>query len=89
MHEIQPDIAWIALAVSILTNKNPDRAIDSLVTDPNSYDHTQDSTDLDAELTRLKKAGYTYKEIGLMFNMSWDAVRQRINRYKRRTYHGN
>jgi uncharacterized metal-binding protein len=81
MREIMPEVCWMALYVSILTDKTPERAIDSLVKDPQHYAVGKAVTV--EELIELKK-NHTYDEIGQMFYLTKDTVYRRIKRYKER-----
>ncbi len=72
-HEL--DICWAALALSILTNANPDNALERLYRTPTQQETT-------VKMCLLRETGYTFEEIGKLFGITKTGAFRRINRYK-------
>ncbi|MDT8718298.1 helix-turn-helix domain-containing protein [Clostridium sp. 19966] len=68
---------YYALLLSILKNYTPERSFKLLNGEKVDKEHRRKEA---LDMVELKKAGYTYREIGDMFGVSKDVVYTRIRR---------
>ncbi len=77
---------YLALAVAILANCDSEVAFHMLEYGPaGKHLKREDIRETDImEMSKLKKAGYTYRQIGAMYGLTHGAVYNRIRRFEGR-----
>lgn len=74
------DFNYAALALAILKGYTPEQAF-RVMERPQTETLERIYTKQDTKDMVSLKRSYSYQEIALMYNMSWDSVRRRIKRY--------
>lgn len=82
---LRKEVSYLALAVCILTNLNPEEAFDRIAPD-NTQKKVRRLNKLKEteKMIELRKQGVKYTDIANMFGITKDAVFRRLRRYKER-----
>ena len=80
---LRPEVAYMALAVCILTDLEPEEAFDRVSAPVTWAQKVARNRERTEDMIKLKEQGFGYKEIAEMYGVTRGTVWNRIKQYKK------